>query len=91
VTPLVTPSTAGDIAAYVLFAAGGLFLGGEAGALSGASAARRTIDRDVTARQRIEDAFRRFRADVLRREIAQLEAGTGGRGMLDSARNAVGL
>jgi hypothetical protein len=83
---MMQPSTAGDIAAYVLFAAGGLFLGGEAGALSGAAAARRAVARDPDANARIDAAFRNFRADVLRRELARVESEAGPRGVLEGAR-----
>jgi hypothetical protein len=89
-TPMMKPSTAGDVATALLFAAGGLFLGGEAGALSGAAAARRAIAREPAAAERIERAFRAFRADALRREADALEGGTG-KGVLEGARRAVGL
>ncbi|KAL2001065.1 hypothetical protein VTN02DRAFT_2255 [Thermoascus thermophilus] len=81
ITPLIQPTTAGDVATYLLFAAGGLFVGGETGLLTGSWAANRTITRDPETKGRIETAFRRFRADVLRREVARLE--TGGESLLD--------
>ncbi|KAL8686307.1 MAG: hypothetical protein Q9218_007198 [Villophora microphyllina] len=73
VTPYMRPTTFGDIAAYTFFGFGGLFLGGETGLLTGGSSAGRTITRDPEARERIETAFRRFRADVLRKEADQLD------------------
>jgi len=71
------PSTLGDAATYLFFSAGGLFAFGELGALIGGFSASRTVSADPAARQRIETAFRRFRADVLRREAERMERGTG--------------
>ena len=73
ITRLMQPTTLGDIAAYVFFSAGGLFIGGELGLVSGSVGAKRTITKDEESRARIEKAFRRLRADVLRREIQKLE------------------
>ncbi|KAK5084475.1 hypothetical protein LTR05_005551 [Lithohypha guttulata] len=73
ITPMLKPSTLGDVAAYSLFAAGGVFVGGETGLLIGASLAQRPITNDPETRQRIEKAFRSFRADVLKKEIEHLE------------------
>ncbi|KAI9709202.1 MAG: hypothetical protein M1828_002541 [Chrysothrix sp. TS-e1954] len=73
--PMLRPSTLGDVAAYTFFGAGGLFLGGETGLLAGTWRARSTISRDDAMKQRIETAFRRFRADVLRREAEVMETG----------------
>ncbi|KAF2431327.1 hypothetical protein EJ08DRAFT_696417 [Tothia fuscella] len=75
VTRLVQPTVFGDIAAYFFFTAGGLFVGGETGLLTGSFAAGRTIMKDPDARQRIETAFRKFRADALRREATRLDGG----------------
>lgn len=72
-TPFLKPSTAGDIAAYLFFSTGGLFIGGETGLLLGGYSAKRTITSDPDRKARVEAAFRRFRADVLKRELAQLE------------------
>ncbi|KAK2626339.1 hypothetical protein QTJ16_004601 [Diplocarpon rosae] len=83
ITPLLKPTTFGDLAAYMLFSTGGLFLGGELGLLAGSYAARRTITRDPDSKARIEKAFKAFKADVLRREIAQLEGGKEESGPLD--------
>lgn len=74
ISPLMKPSTLGDFATYMLFGAGGIFVGGELGMLGGAWSAQRTIGRDGAGKERIDMAFRRFRADVLRREADQLEA-----------------
>lgn len=75
VTPLMRPSTLGDIATYTFFTIAGLFVGGEGGFLTGAYSAKRTISQDPDTRARIEKAFRSFRADVLRKQIEQLEKG----------------
>ena len=56
---------------------GGLFVGGETGLLFGSMAAGRTITRDSGARERIERAFRKFRAETLRREADLLDGGEG--------------
>jgi len=71
---LLRPSPAGDFAAYVFFSAGGLFIGGESGLLAGSWAARRSVTSDAERKVRIERAVRRYRADVLRREVQKLEA-----------------
>lgn len=76
-TPMLKPSTLGDFAAYTFFSAGGLFFGGELGLLTGGLSAKSTISRDVDSRQRIETAFRKFRADTLRMEASMLEQGQG--------------
>lgn len=71
------PSTIGDVATYTFFGAGGLFLGGELGALTGSYSASSTLSKDPVSKKRIELAFRRFRADVLRKEAEDLENGRG--------------
>ena len=71
------PTTTGDVAGYIFFSIAGLFLGGEIGLMSGASAAKRRVSKDPETRARIERAFRGFRADMLRKEISMLEAGKG--------------
>ncbi len=81
ITPLMQPSTAGDIAAYTFFSIAGVFLGGETGLLTGASAAKRTITKDPETRARIEKAFKGFRADMLRKEIEVLETRKGDYGI----------
>ena len=73
IAPLLRPSTTGDVLTYLFFGSAGLFIGGELGLLSGGAAAKRTITRDPERRARVEKAFNRFRADVLRKEIEQLE------------------
>lgn len=75
ISPLVKPSTFGDFLTYTLFASGGILLGGEFGLLVGGATAQRSITSDPETKQRIENAFRSFRADVLRKEIEQLEGG----------------
>jgi hypothetical protein len=74
-TPLMKPSTLGDIAAYTFFSMGGLFLGGEAGLMTGSWSAKRSITHDPAMKERIERAFKSFRVDVLKKEIEQLEGG----------------
>ncbi|CRK38953.1 hypothetical protein BN1708_007923 [Verticillium longisporum] len=76
IAPFLKPSTAGDIATYGLLGLGSLFLGGETGFLTGSWSATRAISRDAESRQRIETAFRRFRADVLRKQADQLDGGS---------------
>ena len=76
------PTTAGDVAAYTFFSIAGIFIGGEVGLLTGASAAKRNITKDPETRARVEKAFRGFRADMLRKEIQMLEAGEGKTGIL---------
>jgi len=82
VTPLMKPSTLGDVATYFFFSAGGLFLGGETGLLTGSGSASRTISKDPETRARVETAFRKFRADVLRKEADALDGGKGVSDML---------
>ncbi|MCJ1301027.1 hypothetical protein MMC08_003826 [Hypocenomyce scalaris] len=75
ITPMLRPTTLGDIATYFFFSAGGLFLGGETGLLTGSYSANRTVSRDPESRARIETAFRKLRADVLRTEADALDGG----------------
>lgn len=77
IAPLLKPTALGDVATYFFFSAGGLFLGGETGLLTGSGSASRTITRDPDSRARIEAAFRKFRADVLRKEADDLDGGKG--------------
>jgi hypothetical protein len=74
-TPMLKPSTLGDIATYTLFGLGGLFVGGETGLLTGGLSAGSAIRKDPEAKRRIETAFRKFRAETLRLEADQLEKG----------------
>ncbi len=83
ITPLLQPTKLGDVATYTFFSIAGLFLGSELGLITGARSARRTINRDPGTRQRIEQAFRGFKADMLRREIQALERGEAGVNPLD--------
>ncbi|RHZ61996.1 uncharacterized protein CDV56_105734 [Aspergillus thermomutatus] len=73
ITPLLKPTTLGDFATYFFASAGGLFLGGELGFFAGAASGSRSIAADPERRKRIENAFRRFRADVLRKEADALD------------------
>jgi len=77
IEPLLKPSTFGDVATYLFFSVGGLFIGGEVGLLSGSASASRTITRNPESRQRIETAFRKFKADALRKQADQLDGGKG--------------
>ncbi len=72
-TNLMKPSTLGDIAAYTFFSAGGVFIGGEAGLLTGSWSAKRSISRDPEVKKRVERAFKGFQADVYRKKIEALE------------------
>ena len=83
IAPLLKPSTLGDFAAYFFFGVGGLFLGGETGLLTGSGSARRTISKDPELRARTETAFRKFRADVLRKQADDLDGGKGISDLLD--------
>ena len=76
VTPLLRPSGLGDVATYTLLGAGGLFLGGETGLLTGTFRARSFINSDRESRERIETAFRKFQADALRTQANLLDAGS---------------
>ncbi|RAK99415.1 uncharacterized protein BO80DRAFT_494732 [Aspergillus ibericus CBS 121593] len=75
ITPLLKPTTLGDFTTYFFAGAGGLFLGGELGFLGGAGSGSRCITADPERRQRIETAFRKFRAEVLRKEADELDRG----------------
>ncbi len=75
IEPFLKPSTLGDVATYLFFSAGGLFIGGELGLLAGSFSAGRTISQDPESRSRIETAFRKLRADVLRKEADSLDGG----------------
>lgn len=46
------------------------------GLAGGAASASSSISKDAESRQRIETAFRRFRADVLRKEADELDKGS---------------
>ncbi|KAK5075654.1 hypothetical protein LTR70_009236 [Exophiala xenobiotica] len=74
VTQLLKPTPLGDIMTYTFFGLGGIFLGGETGLLTGSWSAKRMISRNPDSRERIEKAFRSFRADVLRKQIEDLKA-----------------
>ena len=79
ITPLLKPTALGDIATYTFFALGGVFFGGELGLLGGSWRAKRMIMGEPESRARIEGAFRRFRAEVLRKQAEEMEKGIDGR------------
>ncbi|KAF5723982.1 hypothetical protein FMUND_1303 [Fusarium mundagurra] len=73
ITADLAPSKWGDAATYFFFSLGGLFIGGEAGLLSGTASASRTITKNPEAKERIEKAWKNYRIDVLKQEIKKLE------------------
>lgn len=73
-TPLLKPSTIGDVATYSLLGAGGIFFGGETGLLTGTFRARQQIGTDRESRDRIQNAFKKFQADALRQQAQALES-----------------
>ncbi|KAJ9494017.1 hypothetical protein LTR99_010950 [Exophiala xenobiotica] len=75
VTSLLQPTTMGDVFTYTFFSIAGLFLGGETGLLTGTWSARRTLEKNSDTKARVEKAWRSFRADVLRKQIEELEGG----------------
>ncbi|KAI9865074.1 MAG: hypothetical protein M1813_002392 [Trichoglossum hirsutum] len=81
ITPLLQPTVLGDIAAYVFFPVAGVFLGGETGVLTGVASTRRMISNDPGTRERVDKAFKAFRADTLRKEIDLLESEKGSPGL----------
>ncbi|KAI1425579.1 hypothetical protein F5Y12DRAFT_361867 [Xylaria sp. FL1777] len=76
ITPYIRPTKWGDFATYFFFGLGGTMLGGELGLFTGTWSASRGISKDPARRARIEKAYRSFKTDVLRREIAKLESGS---------------
>ena len=72
-TTVLKPSTAGDVATYLLLGGGGIFLFGELGLVAGTFRARQKIGSDRDGRDRIQRAFRRFQADALRKQAQLLE------------------
>lgn len=78
-TPLLRPSTIGDVATYTFLGAGGVFFGGELGLLTGSFRARQKIGVDRDSRDRIQTAFRKFQADALRTQASLLDSGRGDR------------
>lgn len=73
ITAHLTPSKWGDAATYFFFSVGGLFIGGEAGLLTGTASASRTIMKNPEAKERIEKAWKNYRIDVMKQEIKKLE------------------
>ena len=72
---MLKPSTLGDVTTYFFFGVGGLFFGGELGLLTGSKFATRSITGNPESRQRIETAFRKFKADALRKQANDLDGG----------------
>ncbi|GAP88967.1 hypothetical protein SAMD00023353_3400470 [Rosellinia necatrix] len=77
VTHLMCPTALGDFATYFFFGLGGTVLGGELGLFAGTWSATRGLGKDPARRERIENAYRLMRLDVLRKETARLEGGGG--------------
>jgi hypothetical protein len=75
ITPYLQPTRLGDIATYFFFGLGGTILGGELGFLIGTWSAARTISQDPERLKRVETAYRRFKADYLRKEAKRLDDG----------------
>ncbi|KAF2266676.1 hypothetical protein CC78DRAFT_122688 [Lojkania enalia] len=67
------PSQWADAAGFFCFSIAGLFIGGEAGFLTGTSSATRTITKDPESRKRIEKAFTNYRIDAMKQEIQRIE------------------
>ncbi|EEH10295.1 conserved hypothetical protein [Histoplasma capsulatum G186AR] len=74
-SPLLRPTILSDMAMFTLFAAGGLFMGGETGLVTGVYSARRTIGKDPESKERIQRAFEKLRAEMLRRQADALDGG----------------
>ncbi|KAL2374271.1 hypothetical protein BDBG_04150 [Blastomyces gilchristii SLH14081] len=72
-SPMLRPTTLGDMAMFALFSAGGLFVGGESGLITGVYSARKTIGKDPESKKRIQRAFAKLRADILRRQADRLD------------------
>ncbi|KAI0014621.1 hypothetical protein F4780DRAFT_774090 [Xylariomycetidae sp. FL0641] len=73
--PCYARAGSGDFATYFFFGLGGTILGGELGLLLGSWSASRVIGKDPERRKRVETAYRRFRADYLRKEADRVESG----------------
>ncbi|PRP76010.1 hypothetical protein PROFUN_01726 [Planoprotostelium fungivorum] len=76
-TSHLKPSRLGGIATYVLLSTGGMFLGGETGALLGSLRANQQIKSNPASYARIQTAFRNLRVDMLKKEAEELEKGRG--------------
>lgn len=74
---MMKPTPLGDVATYGLLGMGGLFFGGETGVMTGSWSARRRVEMDGESKARIERAWKNFKADVLRKQVAALESGKG--------------
>jgi hypothetical protein len=75
ITPYLRPTRLGDWATYIFFGLGGTIVGGEFGFLLGTWSAARSIASDPKRKQRIETAYRKFKADYLRQEAKRLDEG----------------
>lgn len=73
ITAQLAPSKWGDAATYFFFSLGGLFFGGELGFLTGTASASRMITKNPESRERIEKAFNKYKIDVMKQEIKNLE------------------
>jgi len=75
ISRFIKPSAAWDIATFSLFGLGGTLLGGETGFLTGTASATTAVARSPPEqRERIEDAFRLFQADILKRQLSMVES-----------------
>ncbi|KAI0485872.1 hypothetical protein F4859DRAFT_512063 [Xylaria cf. heliscus] len=72
---LMRPNQLGDFATYFFFGLGGTMLCGDLGLMAGTWSASRGLNKDPARRERIENAYRLFKVDVLRKEAARLESG----------------
>lgn len=69
------PSTFHTLFTGFLFATAGIFIGGEIGLLTGSISAKGAITRDEASKKRIDAAFRRLKADVMRKQADMIEKG----------------
>lgn len=74
-TILQPPSTFFTIFSGFFFATAGVFIGGELGLLTGGLSAKSTIGKDESSKKRIDAAFRRLKADVMRKQADLIEKG----------------
>ncbi|KAI8955239.1 hypothetical protein F4801DRAFT_574825 [Xylaria longipes] len=75
ITHLMRPTKFGDFATYFFFGLGGTMLCGDLGLLTGTWSASRGLNQDPARRERIENAYRLLKVDVLRKEAMRLESG----------------
>ena len=67
------PSQWGDAATFFFFGVAGLFLGGETGLFTGTASAARKISSNPESRKRIENAFRNYKIDAMKKQVQHLE------------------